>query len=499
MPRFNFINCSLIVRRAALSTTAFVLLCCASPIALAQTSVVVPNAQAAAEGNSNNDAPIVGAQRYQQVYASSQFSGPIQITEIRFRPDAFSGNPFSTTLSDIQINLSTTAAAPDGLSTTYANNVGADDTIVYARGPLSISSSDTGPVGGPKDFDIIITLTTPFNYNPASGNLLFDVRNYGGGTTTPFDAQSTSGDSVSRLTNLDVNGATGSADTLGLVAQFIGPGPSINIVKLTNGTDNNSAPGVLVPVGSTVTFTYIVTNPGNAPLLLVPVNDDNGTPGVPGDDFRPNFGGGDINNNLLLDTTETWTFTASKVAAPGQYTNTASVTGIPQPAGGPPVSDTDTDNHFGVQPPSGWTTTGNSSVTEDESNPIKPTYTNSTAAANAGSPAGTYILRYNITAMDNLVATGLTNTRLRVRFRDEGAGSRVTVAIKQSPFAGGAAIVGTIFDSDAFAPGGYQTQEVLMPALTFDFDNNVYWLEVTLTKAATSNQPGFASAQINQQ
>jgi len=33
---------------------------------------------------------------------------------------------------------------------------------------------------------------------------------------------------------------------------------AINVVKLTNGTDNNSAPGVYVPVGSTVTFTYLV-------------------------------------------------------------------------------------------------------------------------------------------------------------------------------------------------------------------------------------------------
>lgn len=148
----------------------------------------------------------------------------------------------------------------------------------------------------------------------------------------------------------------------------------------------------------------------------------------------------------------------------------------------------------------GWTTNGGSGATEDESNPGKPTYTNFTAAANSNAPAGTYILRYNITATGNLTASGAANTRLRVRFRDEGAGSRVTVAIRGSSINGGMLNLGTVFDSDAFTPGsGFQTQEILMPAAVFDFTQNTYWLEVTLTKAETSNQPGFGLAQIIQQ
>ncbi len=148
----------------------------------------------------------------------------------------------------------------------------------------------------------------------------------------------------------------------------------------------------------------------------------------------------------------------------------------------------------------GWTTLGNSGAREDESNPVKLTYTNFTAAANAGSPAGTYLLRYNITAINNLTSSGATNTRLKVRFRDEGAGSRVAVRIMESNINGGSITLGTIFDSDSFTPGtGYQTQEVVIPALTFDFINNAYWLEVTLTKDSVSNQPGFGSAQILQQ
>lgn len=71
----------------------------------------------------------------------------------------------------------------------------------------------------------------------------------------------------------------------------------------------------------------------------------------------------------------------------------------------------------------GWTTSGANCATEDESNPQRPICTNFTAAANPGSPPGTYILRHNIIAMRNLTLPGAVSTRLRVRFRDDGAGS----------------------------------------------------------------------------
>ena len=126
---------------------------------------------------------------------------------------------------------------------------------------------------------------------------------------------------------------------------------SINLVKLTNGTDNDTAPGPSVAVGSTVTFTYRVTNPGNVPLNNVTVRDDNGTPGDTADDFNATFSGGDTNANSLLEPSETWTFTASRVATAGQYTNVGTATGNPPAGSGGPVSDTNPDNHFGGSAP----------------------------------------------------------------------------------------------------------------------------------------------------
>jgi hypothetical protein len=155
--------------------------------------------------------------RYEQVYGSSDFgSNPLLITGMDFTTANTGGAAFSGTISSIDIFLSTTAAPVNGLSTNFNSNLGADNTEVFA-GSLTLSSA-----GVPGVFDISITFTTPFDYNPLAGSLLLDVQNFSGGTTTQFGAQATAGDTVSRLfSTSSVFDGTGSADTLGLVTEFI--------------------------------------------------------------------------------------------------------------------------------------------------------------------------------------------------------------------------------------------------------------------------------------
>src|SRR5204862_434992 len=94
---------------------------------------------------------------------------------------------------------------------------------------------------------------------------------------------------------------------------YVGDDPGIQIVNFVNGQDANTAPGPQVPVGSTVTFTYVVTNTGNVPLANVVVSDDKLGPIT---SFT-----GDANSNGMLDLTETWTYTATSTALAGQQTN----------------------------------------------------------------------------------------------------------------------------------------------------------------------------------
>ncbi len=125
-------------------------------------------------GNSNLFYPFGSriSLRYQQVYDSSAFGSiPLEIVALSFRVDDLGGGAFSSVIPDIQINLSTTPLAVDGLGSSFALNVGPDQTIVFNRGRLALSSAGTGL------FDITINLDTPFFYDPARVNLSYGRHN----------------------------------------------------------------------------------------------------------------------------------------------------------------------------------------------------------------------------------------------------------------------------------------------------------------------------------
>jgi hypothetical protein len=97
----------------------------------------------------------------------------------------------------LQVNLSTTAKAPDELSLIYTENVGPDETIVFGPAPRNMT---TVPQLGWPD-SLILPLTRPFFYNPRNGNLLLDIFNYEGSVREGgvLDATEKTGDSVSTM------------------------------------------------------------------------------------------------------------------------------------------------------------------------------------------------------------------------------------------------------------------------------------------------------------
>ena len=189
--------------------------------------VVVPNAQTDVEGDQGNRFPFdLKAQgwtsiRYQQVYAAGEIGRSGVIDRIAFRPDVTWGQAFSTFGISADIRLAHTGRAPDGLSTTFADNVGADETLVLDTADLSLASGKVNC--SPCDFDIVIDIDDVFDYN-GTDNLLLDVRIRNQPETTFFDVQSTSGDSASRAySTASSNGVyqtSGIVNTTGLVTQF---------------------------------------------------------------------------------------------------------------------------------------------------------------------------------------------------------------------------------------------------------------------------------------
>ncbi|UWQ93699.1 hypothetical protein K3727_21740 (plasmid) [Rhodobacteraceae bacterium M382] len=117
----------------------------------------------------------------------------------------------------------------------------------------------------------------------------------------------------------------------------------------TDAEDANTPGGPTVVAGDTVTWTYLVENTGTTALTNVVLTDDAGTPTDPSDDFDPVFVSGDANNDGVLDTNETWLFSASENAILGGYVNVATVTAF-DPVG-TAVNDTDLAHYTGIAEP----------------------------------------------------------------------------------------------------------------------------------------------------
>jgi len=113
--------------------------------------------------------------------------------------------------------------------------------------------------------------------------------------------------------------------SVGAVAQ------GIDIEKFTNGQDADTAPGPIVPVGSTVTWTYVVTNTGERPIGAIVVTDDQGVTVTCPDDE--------------LDAGTSFTCTATGTAIAGQYVNVGSVTATRQDS--TTATDSDPSHYFG--------------------------------------------------------------------------------------------------------------------------------------------------------
>jgi len=213
--------------------------------------IYVPNALEVIEGSSYLNHPFAGNARVQQVIDSSEFSStsrPILINQLIYRPDSELhsqlGVGFTLTLLDFQINMSTTNAAPDSLSLNFSDNVGVDDTVVYDRGSLTITSANTG--GTPRDFDMIIYLDTPFLYDPSRGNLLIDARNYGAGGSGPnvyLDAHIESGDPISVIYGLVDSLAASGSESRGHVIKF-------DVISVSGSQSDLDGDGYEGPVGT---------------------------------------------------------------------------------------------------------------------------------------------------------------------------------------------------------------------------------------------------------
>lgn len=148
----------------------------------AQTAIVLPNGYAAVEGSSSSVHPWADANwssHLMTVYDAADLvaqgvTGPVLITELRFRPDATtSGSWLARTSPDVKIDLSTCPVDYTAITTTFAANRGVDVRRVF-EGAVTIPAGSIGP--NPQPWYVTIPFSTPFFYDPSAGDLVVEVR-----------------------------------------------------------------------------------------------------------------------------------------------------------------------------------------------------------------------------------------------------------------------------------------------------------------------------------
>lgn len=145
-----------------------------------------------------------------------------------------------------------------------------------------------------------------------------------------------------------------------------------------------------------------------------------------------------------------------------------------------------------------WTTAG-SAGTVDEADLAIVSLSGPYATHAAAAPViSTVDIRYNVVDLDGL--HGWDRYLLKVRFLDNGAAARVIVRLKEYSLVNGNLITRMTFDSNAFAGNAaYQTQSVssaCWPGWSFNFDQNVYFLEVEIQRTGAGGAAGVAAIQI---
>lgn len=145
-----------------------------------------------------------------------------------------------------------------------------------------------------------------------------------------------------------------------------------------------------------------------------------------------------------------------------------------------------------------WTSPGSTGVI-DEADFAIALFGSAQGRVRSSAPLpSTLDLRYDVVAVDGLF--GGDAQQMTVRYRDNGAGARVRVFLRQKPFPDGPITTPLQFDSDAFAPApGFQVRSVntaCFGGFAFDFLNNVYFVEARLTKTTADGNPALEALQI---
>lgn len=145
-----------------------------------------------------------------------------------------------------------------------------------------------------------------------------------------------------------------------------------------------------------------------------------------------------------------------------------------------------------------WTMSGTTGTVDESDLPLPLMANNVLQVSSATLPADLDI-RYTITGIPEAVPNVNYANTYRLRYRDSGSHARVFVALRAQNIFSGATTTLWTFDSDVEP----QSSNFLTPGFIttcggggFDFENNVYFIEATLTRTTAGTSPALATLQV---
>jgi hypothetical protein len=183
-PPFVAPSCSipmnLLLKSATLGLLpAFLALLLIAPDNLAQgTTEFLVVGPRTTEGNVSTDYPFRSDEgRAQQFYPSTAFSSSltpvIEILSVAFRVNGDNSalSSLNETFNTLTLILSSTSKPVEQMTSSYAENTGADAVVVF-DGSITFAA---GPSPGPAPFNVRIPLQKRFIYDSSKGNLILEI------------------------------------------------------------------------------------------------------------------------------------------------------------------------------------------------------------------------------------------------------------------------------------------------------------------------------------
>ncbi len=142
-----------------------------------------------------------------------------------------------------------------------------------------------------------------------------------------------------------------------------------------------------------------------------------------------------------------------------------------------------------------WTAVG-SDGTVDEADLNAVALSSNTAAIKSTTAAAVVEIRYNIVATAGLFGGECSAKTLVARFADNGNSSRVIIRLHTFNIRTGVSSVLATMDSNTFPPSNVAHAEFVSFTGEFNFETNIYYIEVQLMKTGTSGNPLIRGLQV---